>query len=616
MRAFFAKLTLVVLLVATVFPARADEEVTFEANSPLTVAVGGAFRVEFSLNAKPDKGSFQAPSFEGFDVLAGPAESTGSSIQFINGTMTKSVSHTYTYVLLPQSAGTVTIGAAEVKVDGRTYRTRELPIEVVDEGDGGRSQQQQQPSDDADRSDAQSRIGKDDILLRAVVSRTSVYKNEPLHVAFKLYTRVPFANVVPESVPSFDGFWSQDLTDPNYEQVGRETYNGKVYETRVLADYLLYPQQVGTLTIDPLQITVVAQVVIQSRHADPFFGMGREVLNVPKKLQSQRVSVTVKPLPDGAPASFNGAVGSFKMDAELPSERLTANSGANATVKISGEGNLTFVQAPKLQLPASFELYNVKTTESINATTSGITGYRQFEYPFIARAEGSYEIEPIEFSYFDPQRREYVTLRSRAVTFEVAPDARGGGEAVVMQGRGVSKEDVRQLGQDIRFIRLGAPQLRTVAAPFLFGTAYWIILAVIVILFALIYVALRRQIRESQNVALVRGKRANKVAVQRFRMAKRYMEEQNRHAFYEEMLRALWGYMSDKFNIPMANLTKENVREELNKRGVAAEIAQSFTNIITRCDEAQYSPVESTRMSDVYSEGVNLISQIESVIKR
>ncbi len=616
MRAFFAKLTLVVLLVATVFPARADEEVTFEANSPLTVAVGGAFRVEFSLNAKPDKGSFQAPSFEGFDVLAGPAESTGSSIQFINGTMTKSVSHTYTYVLLPQSAGTVTIGAAEVKVDGRTYRTRELPIEVVDEGDGGRSQQQQQPSDDADRSDAQSRIGKDDILLRAVVSRTSVYKNEPLHVAFKLYTRVPFANVVPESVPSFDGFWSQDLTDPNYEQVGRETYNGKVYETRVLADYLLYPQQVGTLTIDPLQITVVAQVIIQSRHADPFFGMGREVLNVPKKLQSQRVSVTVKPLPDGAPASFNGAVGSFKMDAELPSERLTANSGANATVKISGEGNLTFVQAPKLQLPASFELYNVKTTESINATTSGITGYRQFEYPFIARAEGSYEIEPIEFSYFDPQRREYVTLRSRAVTFEVAPDARGGGEAVVMQGRGVSKEDVRQLGQDIRFIKLGAPQLRTVAAPFLFGTAYWIILAVIVILFALIYVALRRQIRESQNVALVRGKRANKVAVQRFRMAKRYMEEQNRHAFYEEMLRALWGYMSDKFNIPMANLTKENVREELNKRGVAAEIAQSFTNIITRCDEAQYSPVESTRMSDVYSEGVNLISQIESVIKR
>lgn len=617
MRAFFAKLSLVALLVLAVFPARADEEVTFEANSPLTVAVGGAFRVEFSLNAKPDKGSFVAPSFEGFDVLAGPAESTGSSIQIINGSMTKSVSHTYTYVLLPQSAGTVTIGAAEVKVDGRTYRTRQLPIEVVDEGDGGRSQQQQQQgSGSANRQDAQSQIGKDDILLRAVVSRTSVFKNEPLHVAFKLYTRVPYVNVVPESAPSFNGFWSQDLTDPNAEQVGRETYNGKVYETRVLIDYLLYPQQVGQLTIDPVDMTVVAQVVIQSRNADPFFGMGREVLNVPRKVKSQRVTVTVKPLPDGAPASFNGAVGSFTMETDLPAERFAANSGASLTAKISGRGNLTFVQAPKLQLPASFELYNVKTTESINASTTGITGYRQFEYPFIARAEGSYEVEPLEFTYFDPQRMEYVTLRSKAMNLEVTPDASGGGDAVVMQGRGMSKEDVRLLGEDIRFIKLGSAQLRTVAVPFLFSAAYWIVLVVILILFALVYMALRRQIRESQNVALVRGKRANKVAVQRFRTAKRYMEEQNRHAFYEEMLRALWGYMSDKFNIPMANLTKENVREELHKRGISAEDSQRFTDIITRCDEAQYSPVESTRMSDVYSEGVNLISQIESVIKR
>lgn len=618
MRVFFAKLSLVALLVLAVFPALADEEVTFEANSPLTVSVGGAFRVEFALNAKPDNGTFQAPSFEGFDVLAGPAESTGSSIQIINGSMTKSVSHTYTYVLLPQSAGTVTIGAAEVKVDGRTYRTQPLPIEVVDEGQSGGGQRSQAGggNDSRNRNDVQNQIGKEDILLRAVVSRNSVFKNEPLHVAFKLYTRVPYVNIVPESAPSFNGFWSQDLTDPNSVQVSRETYNGKVYETRVLYDYLLYPQQVGQLTIDPVEMTVVAQVVIQSRNADPFFGTGREVLNVPRKVQSQRTTVNVKALPSGAPASFSGAVGSFTMDTEFPSERLAANSGANITVKISGRGNLTFVQAPKLQLPASFELYNVKTTESINASSTGISGYRQFEYPFIARAEGSYEVDPVEFTYFDPQRMEYVTLKSKSLPLEILPDANGGGDAVVMQGRGVSKEEVRLLGEDIRFIKLGSAQLRAVAVPFLFSAAYWIVLVVILILFALVYMALRRQIRESQNVALVRGKRANKVAVQRFRTAKRYMEEQNRHAFYEEMLRALWGYMSDKFNIPMANLTKENVREELHKRGISAEDSQRFTDIITRCDEAQYSPVESTRMSDVYSEGVNLISRIESVIKR
>ena len=621
MKGFIAKIVGAALLVAVAFKAFGAEKVTFEANSPLTVAVGEAFRVEFSLNASPDDGSFKAPSFEGFDVIAGPAESRGQSVQIVGGTMTKSINYTITYVLLPQSAGNVTIGAAEIAVDGTTYRTQPLPIEIVNEGDASQSQQRPSGGDsdsEADARNVQQQIRKDDILLRAVVSQTSVYKNEPVHVAFKLYTRVPYVNIVPEAAPSFNGFWSQDLTDTKTARVSRETYNGKVYETRVLFEYLLYPQQVGTLTIDPVDITVVAQVVVQSRrNLDPFFGSGHEVYNVPRKVQSQRTSIEVRPLPEGAPSSFSGAVGSFRMETDLPTDRFAANSGATCTVKISGTGNLTFVQAPKLALPASFEQYNVKTTESINASASGISGYRQFEYPFIARAEGTYEIAPIEFTYFDLKRRQYVTLESRPMTFEITPDTKGGGgDAVVMQGRGMSKEEVKMLGEDIRFIRLGASQLREARMPFLFSGGYWIALCAILLLFAAAYVALRKRIRESQNVALMRGRRANKVAVQRFRVARSYMEAQDRHAFYEEMLRALWGYMSDKFNIPVANLTKENVREELAKRGVSAEETHRFTAIISQCDEAQYSPAASAQMSDIYSEGVDLISRIESVIKR
>ena len=621
MKGFIAKIVGAALLVAVAFKAFGAEKVTFEANSPLTVAVGEAFRVEFSLNASPDDGSFKAPSFEGFDVIAGPAESRGQSVQIVGGTMTKSINYTITYVLLPQSAGNVTIGAAEIAVDGTTYRTQPLPIEIVNEGDASQSQQRPSGGDsdsEADARNVQQQIRKDDILLRAVVSQTSVYKNEPVHVAFKLYTRVPYVNIVPEAAPSFNGFWSQDLTDTKTARVSRETYNGKVYETRVLFEYLLYPQQVGTLTIDPVDITVVAQVVVQSRrNLDPFFGSGHEVYNVPRKVQSQRTSIEVRPLPEGAPSSFSGAVGSFRMETDLPTDRFAANSGPTCTVKISGTGNLTFVQAPKLALPASFEQYNVKTTESINASASGISGYRQFEYPFIARAEGTYEIAPIEFTYFDLKRRQYVTLESRPMTFEITPDTKGGGgDAVVMQGRGMSKEEVKMLGEDIRFIRLGASQLREARMPFLFSGGYWIALCAILLLFAAAYVALRKRIRESQNVALMRGRRANKVAVQRFRAARSYMEAQDRHAFYEEMLRALWGYMSDKFNIPVANLTKENVREELAKRGVSAEETHRFTAIISQCDEAQYSPAASAQMSDIYSEGVDLISRIESVIKR
>jgi len=621
MRDFIAKIILMVFGLAAVFPATGAEKIVFEASSPLAVAAGEPFRMEFVLNAKPDKDSFVAPGFEGFDVLAGPAVSQGSSIQIVNGSMSKSVNYTITYVLLPQTAGNVTVGEAEIAVDGTVYRTKPMLIEVVDEtqagaGNAAGNRAQARPREQTD-GDVQSRVAADDILLRASVSRSSVYKGEPLRVVFKLYQRVDIVGFESVKFPSFNGFWAQELTSDNPVR-SRETLNGKIYETMVAKEYLLYPQQAGTLTIDPAEVTAVARVVVQgTRSMDPFgFGGGPEFYNVPRKVQSQKIEIAVKELPAGAPASFSGAVGRFSLETTPPAERLAANSAATYTVKISGTGNLTFVQAPKLTLPASFEQYNVKTTESINTSAAGASGYRQFEYPFIARADGTYEIEPVEFTYFSPERMQYVTLSSKPLTLEITPDTKGGGESVVVQGRGMSKEEVRLLGQDIRFIKLGGAQLRAQGRPFFLGSTYFLLLAAISGAFVMAYVFLRRRIRDGQNLALVRGKRANKVAVQRFRAAKRYMEEQDRRAFFEEMLRALWGYMSDKFNIPVANLTKENVREELQMRGVAADEAQRFTEIITRCDEAQYSPAASVRMNDVYAEGVELISRIESVIKR
>lgn len=599
--------------------APAAERPVFELSTPLTVAAGTAFSVEFSLNAKPDDDSFRAPSFEGFDVLAGPAVSRGSNISFVNGQMSKSVRYTYTFVLLPREAGNVTIGAAAIAVDGQTLHSQPQPVEVVDEGAQGGAAAQRPQAGGERPTEAADRVAEDDVLLRAVVSKRTVFKNEPLHVTYKLYTRVPFVDYSFEAAPAFNGFWAQDLVQKrNNVQSGRETYNGKVYETYVLGDWLLYPQQAGSLAIEPMGMTIVAQVVVQSRNRDPFFGGGHEVYNVPRKVRSQPMTITVKPLPAGAPADFGGAVGDFRLEAVMPDARLAANSGATYTVRISGTGNLTFVQAPTLTLPTSFEQYNVRTTESINATAAGITGYRQFEYPFIARAEGEYEVAPVRFSYFDPTRMQYRTLETKPLALEILPDAKGGGasDAVVLPGRGLSKEEVKLLGEDIRFIKMGAARLRPQQTPLLFSGAYWGLLGLLGLLFAGLYAALRRRILESQNLVLVRGRRANKVALQRFRAARRYMELQERHAFYEEMLRALWGYMSDKFNIPVANLTKENVREELHKRGISAEQSQRFTAIVTQCDEAQYSPVATAQMSDVYAEGVDFISRIESAIKR
>ena len=603
-------LTLVAVL--ALFTARADGDVTFEINTPLMVTAGEMFRVEFVLtNAEPDKDSFKVPSFEGLEVLAGPTTATGHSFQSINGVSSSKSTFTITYVVMGQTAGNITITPAEVMVKGKRYTTKSTPIEVV-----AQSAKRDEQAAAEQGTAVQNQIAQDDILLRLNLSRSNVYQGEPIRASLTLYTRASIPGFEDVKLPSFNGFWSQELPVDGYRAT-RQTLDGKVYDSQIIKEYLLYTQQTGTLTIEPADITAVAQVVMRTNRAfDPFFGGGSEVYNVPRKLTTGRVNVMVKELPAGAPASFTGAVGSFTMDTQLPSTELKANSAASYTVKISGTGNLTFLQAPKLNLPSSFELYDVRSTESIRSTTAGTTGYRQFEYPFIARAEGEYDIPAIEFSYFSPEKNAYVTLSSAALTLNVAPDGSAGAATPAQIITGTSKEGVRQLGSDIRFIKLGDAALSSVAAPLMFSGTYFIILLAIIVAAVVAYFVLRRAIRDSKNTVLVRNRRANKVAVQRFRAAEKFMREQNRHAFFEEMLRALWGYMSDKLNIPVSSLTKENIREELQRRGCPQEDAQRFTEIISRCDEAQYSPAESVQMSDVYAEGVNIISRIESIIKR
>ena len=612
MKGFFKHTLLTVVALFAMLTARADGDVSFEINTPLMVTAGEMFRVEFVLtNAKPDQDSFKVPSFEGLEVLAGPTTSSGHSFQSINGVSSSKSTYTITYVVMGQAAGNITIGSAEVAVKGKKYTTKATPIEVV-----AQSAKREEQAAAEQGTAVQNQIAQDDILLRLNLSRSTVYQGEPIRASLTLYTRASIAGFEDVKLPSFNGFWSQELPVDDYRAT-RQTVNGKVYDSQIIKEYLLYPQQTGTLSIEPADITAVAQVVMRTNRAfDPFFGGGSEVYNVPRKLTTGRVNVTVKELPEGAPASFTGAVGQFTMDTQLPSQELKANSAASYTVKIAGTGNLTFLQAPKLSLPSSFELYDVRSTEAIQSSTAGTSGYRQFEYPFIARAEGEYDIPAIEFSYFSPEKNAYVTLSSAALTLNVSPDGSVGSATAAQIITGTSKEGVRQLGSDIRFIKLGDAALASVAAPLMFSTAYFVILLLIIVLAVVAYFMLRRAIRDSKNTVLVRNRRANKVAVQRFRAAERFMREQNRHAFFEEMLRALWGYMSDKLNIPVSTLTKENIREQLQRRGCPAEDAQRFTDIISRCDEAQYSPAESVQMSDVYAEGVNIISQIESIIKR
>ncbi len=605
-------LTLIVALLA-IFSVHAAEEVSFTLNAPMIASVGEAFRVEFELNAKPDSDSFVPPTFDNFDVVAGPSVSQGSSIQIVNGEMTNSISYAITYVLLPQKAGTFAIAPATIAVKKKNYTTQRTMIEVRDGAQGGAPQSIQNKNESAE-SRANRTIGKEDLMLRLELSKQSVYKGEPVRAILKLYSRVNLAGSEGAKMPAFNGFWSQQIDID--QGPFRETLNNKVYEVYNIAEYLLYPQQGGTLTIEPAELTVVAQVMVKSnRSFDPFFGGGHEVYNVRRALKTPEVKVQIKEFPAGAPSSFAGAVGRYTMSHKLSATEVAANSAATLQLTISGTGNLNFISAPTLSLPASFEQYDVKSEENLQNSASGSRGYRRFDYPFIVRAEGSYEISPIEFTYFDIEKGRYITLTTPTLTIDVTPDKNAASTPQQMVSSGIKREDVRLLGEDIRFIKLGAPLLRTVVAPFALSPLYWLLLVAIFIAAIVAYFVIRKHISDRRNVVLVKGKRANKMAVKRFRIAEKYMREQDRRAFYEEMLRALWGYLGDKFNIPVADLTREVVREELLRRGAAVE-AESIIAVIARCEEAQYSPQASADMKNIYDEGVDAISKIESAIRK
>ena len=600
----------------TFLTAYADEQVVFQTNAPMIVGAAEAFRVEFALNAKPDDKSFVAPSFEGFNVLAGPSVSHGSSVQIINGSMTKSYNYTISYVLQADSAGNRSIGVATIGVDGKNYSTQVTPIEVRQSGEqasGNASQGARQSQEQSLEQRAAGQLAKDDLMLRLSVSRSKVYKGEAVRATLKLYSRVNVIGSEGAKLPSFDGFWSQQLESE--QGPFRETLNGKVYDAYNLGEYILYPQQSGKLTIESAKITIVAQMFVRNnRPRNSFFDNSHDIYNLRREISSPAVTIEVKPFPAGAPASFTGAVGKYTMEAHLSTTNVAANSAANIDLKISGMGNIGFVQEPKITLPATFELYDVKATEQVRTTAAGSSGFRRFEYPFIARAEGDYTIAPIEFTYFSPESGQYVTLSSESFAISVAPDKNSAASSTTVTTL-VGKQDVRLLGSDIRFIKLTRPNLHTVTAPLVLSPLYFVIVVAMVLLAVLLYIVIGKRIRDSHNTVLVKGRRANKVAVQRFRTAERYMSEHNRHAFYEEMLRALWGYISDRFNIPVADLTKESIREELTRRG-AAEQAKAITAIISQCEEAQYSPVESATMNEIYGRGIDIVSKIESIVKK
>lgn len=601
------KLIFLILLLIPAFYAEADS-VKFTMSGPNVVSVGEQFRLSFTLN---ERGSdLQLPEISNFDVLMGPSTSQSSSIQIINGKTTQSVSFSYIFILRAKEEGTYTIRPASIKVNGKVYESNDLEIQVVKgqkpQNSSGNQQQQQSTA-------ASGTINKEDLFVKVDLDKQNVFKGEQIIATVKIYVApdVPITNFDDVKLPSYAGFWTQEIDIPNQISFSREVFNKKIYQVGVLKKTILFPQQTGKITIDPFEITcLVRQRVRQQRSFfDDFFDNYR---TIQAKVVSDPVNINVKDLPS-KPASFYGAVGNLNFSASLDKKQLKSNEAATLKITISGSGNLRLIDAPKIEFPADFEVYDPKTNESLNASSNGLNGSKTFEYLFIPRFAGDYSIPPIKFASFNPASKQFKYEQSQAFSLHVE---KGSDDQNTTVTSAYSKEDVRFIGKDIRYIKQGQYKLRPKESSFYGSLAFYLIYLGSLLLFALIALVYRKKLKENANVQLIRNKKANKVARKRLKVAAIHLKQDKDEEFYEAVLKAFWGYLSDKLSIPAADLNRENASESLKKRQVTTETISEFIHIVDTCEYARYAPsaVEGTK-EDLYQKAASLMGKLEKQIR-
>ena len=582
----------------------ASAQVAFNVDAPRVVGLEESFRIVFITNAEPS--SFDPPTINGFDVLAGPTSSRMSSTQIINGKRSESFEVSYTYILQPKSLGKHTISSATVVVDGKKYSSQPVTIEVVKGEDAGKSQSS---------NNAAAGVGKNDVMLKLSVNKSRVVKGEPLVATLKLYTKVPITGFEDVKFPSFNGFWSQEIETPQNIEFARENVGGVIYNAALLRRYLLVPQQTGTVNID--QSEMICMVQVQSSNSgsprsvfDQFFS---DYQTVRKRISAPAIKVVVDALPGGAPASFTGAVGDFKLDAKFNRDSVNANEAVSLMVTISGTGNINLVEAPQIEFPADFERYDVKTTDKSSKGGSGASGSKVFEYPLIPRGAGDFKIAPLEFTYYDINKKRYVTLTSGDLRIKVGGDI---GTGATYSGSnlpaGVNKQAVKSLGSDVRYIRTGASGLARGHNMF-FGSLLWFILLFsTAAAYYLLRKVLDKRIERNRDIAGVKNRRANKVARARLKNAETLLKQNLYSAFYEELYRALLGYASDKFSLPVSELSREKIGESFTARNTDKTVTDEFFALMDTCEFARYAPNQgNVEMHNNYERAIRLISALE-----
>lgn len=596
------------------------DDVQFRAQAPAQVIVGRPFQLTYTVNQRSR--DLRAPEFTDFDVLAGPYTSTSSSTSFVNGHRTSSFTQTYTYTLMAQRAGTFTIAPATVRVDGENVQSNGVRIQVLPEEEQPAQPAQTSQSSQTNRSNQSqgqsSSVNSENLFVRTIVNKTRVHEQEALSLTYKLY----FANVDVAQLtnntklPEFTGFLKQEMQQGEI-QTELEHYNGRNYQTAVLYRTVLYPQHSGDITIDPARFEAVLRVQTHQQVRsifDDFFG---SYTNVTKMLTAPGVTIHVAALPSGKPAGFSGAVGKFNLTPSISQTELQANEAVTIRLDITGAGNMKLIKTPAIDWPEGFEPYDPKVTNNFNTSMAGVSGTKSIEYLAIPRSAGDYTIPSVTFSYFDIEDKAYRTLATPEYSIHVK---RSNSESGLTGGAGhtsnseavyyAQKEDIKQLGSDIRYIDT-KPLQKSTEYSVQNTDLIWLWYVIPLLIAGVVLIVLRKQIKEAADITRMRYKRANKVAQKRLKAAAAALEANDKEAFYAEIEKAAWTYLSDRLSIPTADLNKENIASILRAKGVSEALISEVKNVLSTAEFARYAPATNHAMDDLYHATTQLINHLE-----
>ena len=614
-------IVVLIVFVSAVTSVGFSQDVQFIGQAKQVVSVNETFTLVYTLNAQGS--GFQGPRIQGFGVLSGPNTSTSSSIRAVNGRTTMTITYSFTYLLQANREGAFDIPAATVTANGKQVTSNIVNIKVVKgsaaSGTAGQSAGNQNRNSGL-RSGGESGT-TNDVYVKAFASNSNPLQGEGIVVTYKVFTKVPIAQINISKLSSFSGFWSQNLMKENDKlQQTTQVIDGEQYVVADIRKIALFPLKSGSLVIDPLELSCVAQVRRQTKTktGDPFFDdffndsfFNSGVANVEKNLKSNPVTVNVRPLPnEGKPADFSGAVGSFTFHTEIDKTRLKTNEAVTLKCTISGRGNIQLIDKMNVTFPPDFEAYDPKVTSNIQTSASGITGNQVFEYLLIPRKPGKFTIKPISFSYYDLDKKHYETLTSPEFTLDIE---KGSGEAGSMLSySGANKEDIKYIGSDIRHIREGIFELKPTGSKFFGSFLFWSFLLIPVLCFVVFLVLWQKMAARRSDTLLMKNLRATKTARKRLQRAEQFKKTSQQDEFYIAISQAIWGYLSDKFGIAVSELSIDSVHDALRQKNVEVSLINQFIETLNNTEFARFSPGEKTvNMERIYNEALEVISKME-----